>query len=384
MPRLLLLTPSELSRDPRARRAAAAARRLGADVVGVSGQISGEAPAPLEGIDIVRVGRPGRVDALRDLGGARRRSSTLLREARGLYRLVRLAGRTLVLARAASRSGPADVVHANDLDTLPAAWIAARRVRARLVYDAHELYGDFEADPPRVYRSAISLLERLLVRRAAAVITVSDGLADELGRRLRLAERPFVVLNAPEVAGGDPEPHEGPLRAVYTGGFGSGRPLDDLLTAFDGVADAELTLFALQQPPEQLRRAVGSRANVADLLPPDRVVDSLGRFDVGVIFDRPVTRNAELSLPNKLFEYLMGGLAVVAPALPSLAPIVEREGVGVLFDPGRPADLRRAIVELAGDRARTLELRRRARRAALARYNAEAQVPVLARAWALE
>src|ERR671933_2801210 len=43
--RLLLLAPNELTRDPRARRAAAAAVVRGLDVVGVSG--SGDEPVPL-------------------------------------------------------------------------------------------------------------------------------------------------------------------------------------------------------------------------------------------------------------------------------------------------------------------------------------------------
>ena len=60
----------------------------------------------------------------------------------------------------------------------------ARRARARLVYDAHELYASFEADPPRLYRAAMLALERALARRADAVVTVSDPIADELVRTL--------------------------------------------------------------------------------------------------------------------------------------------------------------------------------------------------------
>jgi glycogen(starch) synthase len=383
--RLLLLTPSELTRDPRARRAAAAAKRLGLEVVGVSGRASGQPPAELPGVRVLRAGRPGHVDSRRDLRGGGVSGTTIVREARGVYRLVRLAWRTATLVHAAGRVGHVDIVHANDVDTLPAGWLLARRHHARLVYDAHELYTEFEADPPRFSRAAIAVLERRLARAAAAVVTVSDALADELMRRLRLRPRPLVVLNAPElvenVTNDAHAPSAGPLRVVYTGVFGSGRPLADLLNALGGVPEIELTLFALQQSPGELRRLVGERARVAEPLSPDRVVATLRSFDVGVIFDRPVTRNAELALPNKLFEYLMAGLAVVAPALPGLSPIVEREQVGVLFEPGNANDLRRVVQELAKDRTRLAELRRFARHAAVERYNAEAQLPTLAAAW---
>ena len=64
VPQLLLLTPAELTRDVRAARAARAALAEGYEVVGVSGQISGETPVPLEGVQVVRVGKPARINPL--------------------------------------------------------------------------------------------------------------------------------------------------------------------------------------------------------------------------------------------------------------------------------------------------------------------------------
>jgi len=132
---------------------------------------------------------------------------------------------------------------------------------------------------------------------------------------------------------------------------------------------------------EVRERGLADRVAVVDTVPPDRAVEGLRDHDVGVIFDRPVTLNGRLSLPNKLFEYLMAGLAVVVPCLPALAPLVERDQIGVLFDPGDSGALARALEELAADRERLAELRSRARAAAVARYNAQAQLPALAQAW---
>ena len=50
MPRLLLITPAELSRDVRARRAAHAAAERDYEVVGLCGRISGEEPVPLDNL----------------------------------------------------------------------------------------------------------------------------------------------------------------------------------------------------------------------------------------------------------------------------------------------------------------------------------------------
>jgi glycosyltransferase involved in cell wall biosynthesis len=265
--------------------------------------------------------------------------------------------------------------------------VVARRRRARLVYDAHELYAEFEADPPRVQRAIASLLEGVLARRADAVVTVSAALADELHRRLALAARPLVVLNVPELDDREPAPRaDGPLRVVYIGALGSGRPLGDLLLALEGAEGIRLTLHVVQLAPEMLRSDVlrsghGERVDVAGPVAPHDLIETLHAHDVGVVFDQPVTRNAELSLPNKLFEYFMAGLAVVAPRLPGLAPVVEETGAGLLFEPGRPDELGRALASLAADHGRLTELRRNAREAARTRFNATAQEPILAHAW---
>ena len=385
--RLLLLTPAEISRDVRARRAAKSALAHGYEVVAACGRISGEGPAPFEGVRVVRTGRRGR--AHRAWGVAATIAPTrgrTLRDIRGLARLARLLPRTAGLVRAARLLGPADVVHANDLDTLPAGYLLARAWGARLVYDAHELYSEFEAPAPPLTRRLTLALERALARRADAVVTVSDGIAAELVERLRLGARPFVVVNAPPR---DERPlHRfdgGPLRAVYQGRLGPGRPLDDLLAAAE-TEGVELALRIPLADPGALRRSVvarglDGRVTVLEPVPPEHVLDALSDFEVGILFDRPQSRNSELSFPNKLFEYLMAGLAVVAPRLESLGPLLEEERVGVTFEPGRPGALAAALGRLAADRELLLELRVRARDLALTRLNAEAAAGTLVAAW---
>jgi glycogen synthase len=383
VPRLLLVTPAELTRDPRARRAAIAGRALGYGVVGLSGRISGEEPAPLDGVDVVRVGGQGRTNARWTTGSTERRLPAPLRELRGLYRLGRLAARTRALRRAGMTIGRTDVVHANDLETLPAASRLARELNSRLVYDAHELYTAFDADPPRLANAVLARVERRFARRADAVITVSEPIADEL--RVRLGVEPIVVLNAPELDHREPpDVPARPFRVIYQGAFGTGRPLDDLLDAVRRAPSVSLTLRVNRSSSSvlaaELPHELEQRILVEEPVAPSEVVGALHGHHVGLLFDRALTRNAELSAPNKLFEYLMAGLAVVAPDLPGLRWIAD-EDLGVLFEAGSPQSLAQTLETLATDPPRVERLRVNARRAALERYNAEAQRAALARAW---
>ncbi|HEX6702861.1 MAG TPA: glycosyltransferase, partial [Gaiellaceae bacterium] len=142
---------------------------------------------------VARLRRERVAPGLRAAGlGGMKRQGLLVREARGLSRLLRLARMTSGRYRTGRILGRFDVVHANDLDTLPAAWLLARASGARLVYDAHELYTEQEPDPPRLHRAVARGLEGALARRADAVVTVSEPIADELQHRFRLPLPPFV------------------------------------------------------------------------------------------------------------------------------------------------------------------------------------------------
>ncbi len=106
--RLAMLTVVPLDEDPRARRAANAAGKLGIHVSKIS-VARGSA----------RAARP-------------KASTSFAREMRGLIRLLRLGMRTGQLLRA-SKGVHAEVVHAHDLDTLPAGAVLAHRNRLCIV-----------------------------------------------------------------------------------------------------------------------------------------------------------------------------------------------------------------------------------------------------------
>jgi glycosyltransferase involved in cell wall biosynthesis len=74
---------------------------------------------------------------------------------------------------------------------------------------------------------------------------------------------------------------------------------------------------------------------------------------------------------------------VVAPRAGTIARLVEREGVGVTFEPGQGRLLGEALARLGDNPERLARYRARAREVALERYNAESQRPALLASWGL-
>jgi glycogen synthase len=384
----MLLTPAAFAADPRAQRAAAMARELGWNVTVLDADAE-PVREPHSEIRMLHV-HPGRATAaLRraNVGGFQRDQGTLKRELRGLFRLVRLALLNSRLARAGKGAGAADVIHANDLETLPAAIWLARRSGARLVYDAHEIYSSQEPNPPRLQRAGLLALERLLGRRADSVVTVSAPIAAELKARLGLRRTPFVVLNCPALTEApEPAPTGTQLRVIYQGAMGPGRDVADIFAAADVAPNVHFSVRLVGADLSALRahalsRGLGNRVEILDPVDSSALVSALAGFDVGIIINRPVTLNDELVLPNKLFEYLMAGLAVVTPRLPSLAALIDEESVGAMYEPSDPLSLGAVLEELATNPNEIMMMKRRARRAAVERYNGDAQRAALYASW---
>lgn len=390
--RLLLVISHELTQAVRARRVLQTARDEGYEAVGLSGVLAGETETPLPEATIVRVPLQRVSGGLRRARVAEARPGTIGRELRGVVRLLRLAGTTVRLVRAGRRLGPFDVVHAAEWETLPASRLLARRFGARLVYDSHELFMAVEQDPPRLYREVAGRLERRLAQRAGAVVTCSDGYARVLQEAFALRVRPAVVLNAPErVDSLPPRPVAGgALRAIYQAGADQPtRPLSDLLLAAKDAPNVHITIRVVHLDADAVTAAIAAagleeRVTLAAPVPVTQLVERMSEFDAGIVLLRPDTLNSSVCQPNKLFEYMMAGLALVVPALPGMAPLVEEERIGLAYRADSPRDLARALEQLAAEPDLLAAMQKRARVLALERFNATREAEALARVWRAE
>ncbi len=303
--------------------------------------------------------------------------ATLGRAALRLHLLLEHA-RYLRLATADARSHGADIYLAHDLETLPAALRAARPGGARVVYDSHELFAE-RAAAGRGGRFAWRALERRLIGRADAVVTVSESIADELVARYGIS-RPVVVRNLPSGAphGGGPSPLRERLgidRAarvvLYLGGLQRGRGLEPLVrgaAVLDGVV---LVLMGPGHPGyveglREVARSAGAQDRTVFAAPVSaaEVVPWARGADVGVAPIQNVSLSYYLSLPNKLFDYIAAGLPVVASDFPEIRRVVDEGRLGALCHPDDPADIARAIGWVLDDPARRQRLREAARAAA--------------------
>jgi glycosyltransferase involved in cell wall biosynthesis len=272
--------------------------------------------------------------------------------------------------RSACRFRP-DVVHAHDVNTLVPAWLAARRCGARLIYDAHEISADREGYVGRVW--LVKLVERWLGRRADGTITTTGARA--VWFESAYGYRNMVVLqNRPVrcIADGSRRIRnhfqipDGAVVVLYQGGLQWGRGLQNLVKAMHDVPGAHLVFVGDGEQRHSLEAAaqpLGARVHFAGQVPLDELPEWTASADIGVQTLRNTCLNHYTTDSNKLFEYLMGGLPVVASDFPEIRQIVTEWDVGLLVDPHDVASVRAALRRLTDDPALRRRLAENARRA---------------------
>lgn len=298
----------------------------------------------------------------------------------------RRRGRTLVRLWWEVLRTPARCYHAHNIHTGPVAWLAARLRRATLVYDAHELYGEVWDVSPlqqgRLNALASLLAEKFMVHRSAAVVTTNQSRVNALLERHGNAEIE-VLANVParveQVVPLDPGfPTVGTVLLYQGGVYARSRAFAETLRALALLDDTALVVIGFGRTEDlDLVRQWAGEAGVADrvrILPPrpfDDLVQTAAAATVGLVPIRADNMNHYFGDTNKLFEYLMAGLPVVASDLPEIRRVVTSGSppVGELFEPSRPESIADAVRRVVADPEQYAARRRQARALALERFN---------------
>jgi glycosyltransferase involved in cell wall biosynthesis len=429
---VVLVRPTDVATDSRAKKMAISIERLGHDVV-VLGRSSTAArrEGRIGGARVLVVpprsrlrGTPRRL--LRLPAGRLRRVETFTnaraqRLERDLDRRLRERDRRrggAYLFRAAQRDfwttygtelvrlAP-DVVHVHDPRLLPTAFRAAERVerttgrRVSVVYDARENFAgvsETQATLPR-YHDAVVETERTYGARCAALVTVSPDVADALAERVRAPVPPVVVLNAPPlVTAPDPEAvrhlrsdagvDDDATVLVYPGAASRARGVDTVVEALPALPGVHFVIVAVPypHPREDEMRTRARELGVDDrlhLVPPvqsDDVPRYLSEADVAIHPMLSGIPNHDMALPNKLFEIMHARLPMASSSARRMAAFVTEHSMGEVFTAADPEDLARVVADLVA--------RRRAGTAPVAseddirRYSWQGQEDALAAAYA--
>jgi glycosyltransferase involved in cell wall biosynthesis len=279
-----------------------------------------------------------------------------------------------------ARRESADVYHANDLITLPVAWMCSRVAGGRLVYHSHELWLDGGVGAPRsrLNRLMVKTIESFLIRRTDANIIAGLSGSKELSRRY-LIPAPTVLLNAPEwrpfeystVFRDELEIPKEQRIMLYMGVIGPHRGIEQGIRSLRYLSNCCLVIFGFgfESYVAGLKELIqseglGERVYFFPAVPFDEVPKYAMSADIGLVLHQNVNLNYYYVSPNKLFESMVAGLPVVGSDFPDLKAFIEGYRFGVTCDPASPNEIAKAVDHILSDRSGYEEMRQNALEAA--------------------
>lgn len=239
----------------------------------------------------------------------------------------------------------ADLLFANDLDTLPANFFAGWFKGIRPVYDSHEYYtGVPELESRPLVKGIWKRFEKFIFPKLQTIITVNDSIAliyeNEYGKKLivlrNVPVKPyleFANLSKSELRQKLELPLNKKILILQGAGINVERGAEEALEAMRYTENCMLIILGGGDVMENLK-AIVDRYNLQEKVkfiprkPYLEMMQYTMASDLGLSFDKDTNVNYRYSLPNKIFDYIHAGIPVLASKLKEVEKIISKYQIG--------------------------------------------------------
>lgn len=272
----------------------------------------------------------------------------------------------------------AEIYHFHDPELLRISSKLKKRNK-KVIYDSHEDVPRQVLDKayiPSFLRKTLSgtieRYENRVVSKLDGIVTVTPKLEN---RFLKYNNKVVQVRNYPELR--EFENVETTARSkkntvCYIGSISKVRGVLNMIQAMHNQDKATLLLGGNFESEELRNKAISLPGwkNVKELgfLNRSEVKDTLINSLAGLVVLEP-TRSYVDSIPVKMFEYMMAGIAVIASDFQYWRELIESENCAIFVDPLKPEAIRAAISQLIDNPDLAKKMGQNGKKAVLERFN---------------
>jgi glycosyltransferase involved in cell wall biosynthesis len=247
-----------------------------------------------------------------------------------------------------------DVIVSNDLDTLPACYLASRITGKPVVYDSHEYFTEVPelVGRPRTKRIWEQIENRILPKLSYCY-TVCQSIAAIYNEKYNQSFK--VVRNVPSLLSNSstddafvpPFPLNKPV-VIYQGAVNLGRGIEEAILAMHNLDNVTLAIIGSGDHLEDCRKLVSTEGLDGKVIITGRVpfneLQRITRFAaIGLTIEKDMGLNYRYALPNKLFDYIQSEVPVLASSLPEIKRVVEDFHVGYVISDTTPEKIAEGI-----------------------------------------
>jgi glycosyltransferase involved in cell wall biosynthesis len=277
----------------------------------------------------------------------------------------------------------ADVYHAHDLYAVIPAYLAARIGKAKYIFDAHELW---EEKRRHWFKELQKSIELRFAKKADAIITVNEERSIIIEKELNLNKKPVVLRNVPLF---NPANKTDLLQKfiakkglvnkkiiLYQGIIKPGRAYEKIINSAKLLnSEAVIVFLGNAYSDDYLNNLKELNASVASdkvffhpFVQKEKLLSFTASADIGLVLYENIGRNSYFCASNKLYEYMLCGIPVIASRFPTLR-IVEENNIGICVDPVNPVEISEAINKLVEEKVLYNKFSENARILAIGQYN---------------
>lgn len=234
-------------------------------------------------------------------------------------------------------------IHSSSL--LPLGIFLRMRHNAKLIYAPHELESE-RIGLTKYKKIFIKRIEKAILPFTDSVSAPSAPIAKWYSKTYK-RKMPFLIYNAPVLH--QPkminpylkirEKLSIPQKSIlflYHGILDKGRGIEIICKCFQNSKHGFHILFCgfgyLAETIKEYQKKCPA-IHLIDPVPPNMVLKMAGQADVGICLIENTCLSYKFSLPNKLFEYMHAGLAVISSNFPTMRQVVSQARIGWSIEP---------------------------------------------------
>jgi glycosyltransferase involved in cell wall biosynthesis len=250
----------------------------------------------------------------------------------------------------------ADLLFANDLDTLLPNYLVSKIKGIPLIYDSHEIFCEVPELQARPSKKRIwEMLEVWIVPKLKKCITVNQSIAEYFTAKYKV---PFIfVRNIPNYTAIQKLksrkdlnlPPEKKIIILQGAGINVQRGAEELVEAFKFLDENYLLLIIgsgdviHQLKTNSVKFELQNKVKFIDKIPASELRHYTTNANLGVTIDKDSNMNYHFSLPNKVFDYIHSGIPILATRLPEIENIVNRYHIGTFIENHDPKHIAHQI-----------------------------------------
>jgi len=269
-----------------------------------------------------------------------------------------------------------DLIFANDLDTLPSAFLSHKfKRRSKIVYDSHELFTEAPELEGRFVKKIWERIEKMIFPKLNHIITVNDSIAEIFEEKYK---KPIIVIrnvsekfnwNELKTKSELGIPEDKNLIIVQGSGLNIDRGLEEAILAMQYTENAVLLIVGDGDVIPNAKEMVKAQQLESKVLffgkrPYKELMQFTRHATIGLALDKPKSLNYRYALPNKLFDYIQANTAVICSNLIEIEKIVEKYDIGISIETISPEAIAETINGLLENKEKLLAFQENCKKAA--------------------